>query len=86
MTTLIDFDGLPAVFAALLSVFFVVATPVTNTITRTLEAQADIFGLNAARQPDGFATATLHAEKISLVGATVINQGRRRRGGNWWRS
>jgi STE24 endopeptidase len=53
-----DPAGLP-VFAALISIFFVLATPLTNTITRTLEAQADIFGLNAARQPDGFATATL---------------------------
>lgn len=53
-----DPAGLP-VLVALLSVFFALATPVTNTITRTLEAQADIFGLNAARQPDGFATATL---------------------------
>lgn len=53
-----DPAGLP-VFVALISIFFVLATPVTNTISRTLEAQADIFGLNAARQPDGFATATL---------------------------
>lgn len=53
-----DPAGLP-VLTALLALFLLVATPVTNTITRTLEAQADIFGLNAARQPDGFATATL---------------------------
>lgn len=53
-----DPAGLP-VLTALLAVFFLLATPVTNTITRTLEAQADIFGLNAARQPDGFATAAL---------------------------
>ena len=36
-----------------------VATPVTNTITRTEEIQADIFGLNAVRQPDAFATVAL---------------------------
>ncbi len=56
--TIDDPAGLP-VLTALLALFFLLATPVTNTITRTLEAQADIFGLNAARQPDGFATATL---------------------------
>ena len=44
---------------ALISIFFFVMTPVLNTMTRTLEAQADIFGLNTARQPDGFATVTL---------------------------
>jgi STE24 endopeptidase len=53
-----DPAGLP-VLAALLAVFMMFATPVSNTITRTLEAQADIFGLNAARQPDGFALAAL---------------------------
>jgi STE24 endopeptidase len=34
-------------------------TPVTNTLTRTTEAEADAFGLNAAREPDGFARAAL---------------------------
>ncbi|MCH8684492.1 M48 family metallopeptidase [Pedomonas mirosovicensis] len=53
-----DIAGLPALIAVL-SVFFFLATPVTNTITRTAETQADIFGLNAAREPDGFATTAL---------------------------
>jgi STE24 endopeptidase len=53
-----DPAGLP-VLAALATVYFLVATPVSNTITRTAERQADIFGLNAAREPDGFATVTL---------------------------
>ena len=34
-------------------------TPVLNTIIRTQEYEADVFGLNAARQPDGFAQAAL---------------------------
>ena len=53
-----DVAGLP-VLAALMSFFFLVATPVSNTITRSAEAQADIFGINAVRKPDGFARATL---------------------------
>jgi STE24 endopeptidase len=53
-----DPAGLPVVMA-LASIFMLLATPVSNTITRTIEAQADIFGVNAARQPDGFAKATL---------------------------
>jgi STE24 endopeptidase len=32
---------------------------VLNTIIRTQEYEADVFGLNAARQPDGFAQAAL---------------------------
>ncbi|HKI01888.1 MAG TPA: M48 family metallopeptidase [Thermoanaerobaculia bacterium] len=53
-----DPAGLP-LFAALLSIYFFVLTPVNNTFIRTAEAEADIFGLNAARQPDGFAKIAL---------------------------
>jgi STE24 endopeptidase len=53
-----DIAGLP-LLAALFSVFFFVMTPVLNTSVRTSEAEADIFGLNAARQPDGFAETAL---------------------------
>ncbi|MGD0912740.1 MAG: hypothetical protein ABR928_12640, partial [Terracidiphilus sp.] len=35
-------------------------TPVLNTQIRTQEKEADMFGLNAARQPDGFAQAAIH--------------------------
>jgi STE24 endopeptidase len=53
-----DPAGLP-VLMGLAAIFFLLATPVTNTITRTLEQQADMFGVNAAREPDGFAQAAL---------------------------
>lgn len=53
-----DVAGLP-LLAIVLSLFFFVATPVTNTIIRVQEVEADLFGLNAARQPDGFAEAAL---------------------------
>ncbi len=42
------------------SLFFFVLTPVLNTMIRTQEAEADIFGINASRQPDGFAQAAIH--------------------------
>jgi STE24 endopeptidase len=42
-----------------LTLFFFVMTPVNNTITRTMEYEADIFGLNAAMQPDGEANVDL---------------------------
>jgi STE24 endopeptidase len=44
---------------ALISACGFVATPVTNTLVRTQEMEADVFGLNAAREPDGFAEASL---------------------------
>jgi STE24 endopeptidase len=42
------------------SVFFFVLTPILNTDTRTTEREADMFGLNASRQADGFAQAAIH--------------------------
>jgi STE24 endopeptidase len=45
--------------ALLLSIFFFVTTPIGNTWTRTEEYEADIFGLDAARQPDGEAAVDL---------------------------
>jgi STE24 endopeptidase len=42
-----------------LSIYFLLMTPVTNTITRTMEFEADMYGLNAARQPDGEANVDM---------------------------
>jgi STE24 endopeptidase len=42
------------------SIFFFVLTPFLNTHTRTTEQEADMYGLNASRQPDGFAQAAIH--------------------------
>jgi STE24 endopeptidase len=50
--------GLP-LLAALASLFLFLATPLTNSISRTTEYQADIFGLNAVRKPDAFASVML---------------------------
>ncbi|MBV8199169.1 MAG: M48 family metallopeptidase [Acidobacteria bacterium] len=44
----------------LFSAYALVLTPVTNTLTRTMEAEADNYGVNVSRQPDGFAQAALH--------------------------
>jgi STE24 endopeptidase len=53
-----DPAGLP-LFAVLFSIFFFVMTPLNNTYIRVNEAEADIFGLNAAREPDGVAETAL---------------------------
>jgi len=53
-----DPAGLPLV-VLLFSVYAFAMTPVLHSIIRTSESEADLFGLNAARQPDGFASAAL---------------------------
>jgi len=44
---------------AVLSIYFFIMTPVINMITRTIEYEADMYGLNAAQQPDGEANVDL---------------------------
>src|SRR5271157_1562898 len=44
----------------LASIFFFVLTPVLNIYIRVQEREADMYGLNASRQPDGFAQAAIH--------------------------
>ena len=53
-----DIAGLPLMLA-LFSTYLFLITPLTNSIIRINEAEADIYGLNASRQPDGFAEAIL---------------------------
>jgi STE24 endopeptidase len=53
-----DLAGLPLVFLLFLTYLFAI-TPVLNSFTRTLEAEADLFGLNATRQADGAAEVAL---------------------------
>jgi len=45
--------------AAILVVMLLLLTPFTNSTVRTAEAEADAFGLNAAREPEGFAMAAM---------------------------
>ena len=49
-----DVAGLP-LGLLLLTAYLFVLTPVLNSIIRVQEYEADLFGLNAVRQPDGFA-------------------------------
>ena len=53
-----DPAALPLLFA-LFSIVWFALTPFTNTVSRSVEAEADAFGLNAAREPQGFAMTAL---------------------------
>jgi STE24 endopeptidase len=68
-----DPAGLP-LFALLLGVYFFFMTPVVNAIIRTQESEADIFGLNAARQPDGMAVAALELAEYRKLDPSPIEE------------
>jgi STE24 endopeptidase len=53
-----DSAALP-LFALLISTYSFVLPPITNTYSRVQEYEGDIFGLNAARQPDAEAEVDL---------------------------
>jgi len=53
-----DPASLPLAFALILVIFFL-QTPFQNTLVRSYEGEADAFGLNAAREPHGWAMAAL---------------------------
>ena len=53
-----DLAALPLA-VLVISTFSFLYTPIDNTVTRTMEYEADMYGLNAVRQPDAFATVTL---------------------------
>jgi len=54
-------------FALILTVFILVLTPVLNTLIRTQESQADAFGLDAAREPDGFASIAMKLSEYRKI-------------------
>jgi STE24 endopeptidase len=56
----VDDSAVLPLVVLLVSIFFFVLTPIFNTQTRTDEHEADMYGLNASRQPDGFAQAAIH--------------------------
>jgi STE24 endopeptidase len=61
-----DIASLPLLVLAF-SVFIFIATPVINNISRTTESEADIFGLNAAREPDGFASVSMKLSEYRKI-------------------
>ena len=55
------------VLGILMAVFFMLATPLTNTMIRVDESQADAFGLDVAQEPDGFASAAMKLSEYRKI-------------------
>lgn len=61
-----DPASLPVLFIVF-AVYMMFATPVTNSIIRNAESEADAFGLNAAREPDGFAKTAMRLSEYRKI-------------------
>jgi STE24 endopeptidase len=57
-----------------LSVFLFLITPVNNTISRTMEFEADMYGLNSARQPDGEANIDMMLGEYRKLDPTPLEE------------
>jgi STE24 endopeptidase len=53
-----DPAGLP-LLGLILGAYFFLLTPINNSNIRTIEREADIFGVDTSREPDGFAAVSL---------------------------
>jgi len=71
--TVDDPAGLPALYACF-AFFLFLATPFMNTIIRTQEAQADLFGVNATRLPDAFATSVLKLSEYRKLDPSPLEE------------
>lgn len=56
------------------SFFFFLLTPVTNTVTRSMEHEADMYGLNASRAPDGLAQAAIHLGEYRKMSPGILEE------------
>lgn len=73
VTGIDDPAGLPIIMA-MLSLYMFLATPLTNTIVRVHEVQADLFALNAVRQPDAQARALLTLAEYRKLDPTPLEE------------
>jgi STE24 endopeptidase len=62
------------VFTAIFSIYLLAMTPVLNTIVRSGESEADAFGLDAAREPDGFAATAMKLSEYRKIEPTPLEE------------
>jgi len=70
---LADPAGLPMIVLIISTLSFF-ATPIRNTVTRVAEAEADIFGLNTAREPDASAKVALKLGQYRKLDPTPVEE------------
>jgi STE24 endopeptidase len=61
-------------YSIAISLFMLIATPVSKSIIRVNEVQADAFGLDVAREPDGFARAALKLAEYRKLEPSALEE------------
>jgi STE24 endopeptidase len=70
---LADPAGLPLAFAIFAVVMYLL-TPLTNTMVRSAETQADAFGLDTAKEPHGFASVAMRLSTYRKLEPAAIEE------------
>jgi STE24 endopeptidase len=68
-----DPAGLP-ILVLILSTFIFILTPFLNTVVRVTEREADAFGINTAREPDGMAKVALKLGAYRKLDPTPLEE------------
>jgi STE24 endopeptidase len=68
-----DPAGVPLLALIFATIFFVL-TPISNSVTRIAEVEADAFGINTSREPDGFAKVTLKLSPYRKLDPTPLEE------------
>jgi len=68
-----DPAGLP-LLVLILSTFIFILTPFLNTVVRVTEREADVFGINTAREPDGMAKVALKLGAYRKLDPTPLEE------------
>jgi STE24 endopeptidase len=68
-----DLASIP-VYTMAMSVAMLFMTPMVNSLTRINESAADAFGLDAAREPDGFAKSALMLSEYRKIEPSAIEE------------
>ena len=69
-----DDPAVAPLFAIILTVYLLAMTPVLNTLIRTNESEADAFGLEAAREPDGFALTAMKLSEYRKIEPSALEE------------
>jgi STE24 endopeptidase len=68
-----DPAGIP-LLVLILSILLFIATPFLNTLVRVTEREADAFGINTSREPDGMAKVTLKLGAYRKLDPTPLEE------------
>jgi STE24 endopeptidase len=70
----VDDPAASPVLTGLFSVYLLAMTPVLNTIVRSGESEADSFGLDSAREPDGFALIAMKLSEYRKIEPSALEE------------